>query len=106
MGFRFNAWWVHQIIPILTPPVRGLCLSASVNVSLVRSLGQRIRSESYCIQSRFQLSLLRLLDEDVLVVDVLDDVYVAVFGVDLHDDGFDGGITGYEYALTFLSVHS
>jgi hypothetical protein len=49
--------------------------------------------------------MLRLLDEDVLVVDVLDDVYVAVLGVDFHEDGFDGGITVYEYALTFLSVH-
>jgi hypothetical protein len=62
--------------------------------------------DSYCVESRFQLSMLRLLDEDMLVVDILDDVYVAVLGVDLHDDGFDGGVTIHEYAFfcNILSV--
>ena len=55
--------------------------------------------DSYCVEPRFQLSMLRLLDEDMLVVDILDDVYVAVLGVDLHDDGFDGGVTIHEYAF-------
>jgi hypothetical protein len=55
--------------------------------------------DSYCVESRFQLGMLRLLDEDMLVVDILDDVYVAVLGVDLHDDGFDGGVTIHEYAF-------
>jgi hypothetical protein len=39
------------------------------------------------------------LDEDVLVVDVLNDVDVAILGVYLHDDGFDGGVAVYEYAF-------
>jgi hypothetical protein len=59
----------------------------------------RIYGVSYCIESRFQLSVLRLLDEDMLVVNVLYDVDVAILGVNLHDDGFDRGIAMYEYAL-------
>jgi hypothetical protein len=42
----------------------------------------------------------------MLVVNVLDDVDVAILGVDLHDDGFDGGVAVYEYTFAFLSVHS
>jgi len=69
---------VHQIILIPTPRVRGRCLSVSaeVSLSLVSSLG--IHRSSYCVESRFQLGMLRLLDEYVLVVNVLDDVYVAI----------------------------
>lgn len=32
------------------------------------------------------------LDQDVLVVDVLDDEFMVVLGVDAHDNGFDGGV--------------
>jgi hypothetical protein len=64
----------------------------------------RIYGVSYCIESRFQLSVLRLLDEDMLVVNVLDDVDVAILGVYLHDDGFDGGVAMYKYALVVISV--
>lgn len=32
------------------------------------------------------------LHQDMLVVDVFDDEFVVVLGVDAHDDGFDGGV--------------
>jgi len=44
--------------------------------------------------------MFRLLDENMLVVYVIDNVYVPVLGVDLEDDGFDGGVAMYEYALS------
>lgn len=59
----------------------------------------RLYSDSYCVESRFQLGMLRLLDEYMFIVDVLYDVYVAIFGVDFDDDGFDGGVTLYEHTL-------
>lgn len=32
------------------------------------------------------------LHQYMLVVDVFDDEFVVVLGVDTHDDGFDGGV--------------
>lgn len=46
--------------------------------------------------------MFRLLDENMLVVYVIDNVYVPVLGVDLEDDGFDGGVAMYEYAFCIL----
>jgi hypothetical protein len=100
LSFRATLAEIHRIIPNPIPPVHGRCLSVSVDViSLLAISLLGFTCDSYCVESRFQLSMLRLLNEYVLVVDVLDDVYVAVLGVDLDDDGFDGGVTMYEHAF-------
>lgn len=90
---------VYQIILILIPQAHGRYLSVPANVSLSFSLpGMKIHG-SYCVQPRFQLVMLRGLNEHMLVVDILDDVRIVVLAVDLDDDGFDRGITLDQYAL-------
>jgi len=52
------------------------CLRADVSLSSI-SLPE-LYSDSYCVESCFELGMLRLLDEYVLVVNVFNDVYVAI----------------------------
>jgi hypothetical protein len=43
----------------------------------------------YFVQPSLELVDLRFLDQDVLLVQLLDDVLVVVFAVNVHQHGFD-----------------
>ena len=56
---------------------------------------------SYLIQSGLQEGQLLLLDDQRGVVQILDDEIVPL-GIDLQDDGFDGGITFHKNPCEML----
>jgi len=49
-------------------------------------------AETHIFEELLQVIVLVALDQYVFVVNVFDDDVVMLLGVDLHDDGFDGGI--------------
>lgn len=51
------------------------------------------------VEKPLEIVYLAVLDEQVRVVEVLNDDFVVVLGVDVHDDGLDGRLARDEGAL-------
>lgn len=51
-----------------------------------------LHRDAHLIQSGLELVNFGLLDKDVLLIKFLDDVFIVVFAVDVHQHGFDGSI--------------
>lgn len=48
--------------------------------------------DTYLVQTRLELIDPRFLDQNVLLVELLDDVFVVVLAVNVHQHGFDGSV--------------
>ena len=57
--------------------------------------------DTYLIQTGLELIDPRFLDQNVLLVELLDDVFVVVFAVNVHQHGFDGSVALDERAWEF-----
>lgn len=55
-----------------------------------------LRRSAHIIQPLLQLGHLGLFDHDVLFVEVLNDDFVMLFGVDGHDHGLDGSVAFHQ----------
>lgn len=76
-------------IQSLSSPAPSSVPSSSVTVSTKRSVCWR---DPHLVQARFELVDLGLLDEYVLFIQLLDDVFVVVLAVDIDQHGFDGRV--------------
>ena len=57
--------------------------------------------ETHLIQPHLQFRQLALLHHQCLIIQILDNVLMAVL-IDLHDYGFDGGVTFHEDAWDWV----
>ena len=76
-------------IQSLNSPVPSSVPSSSVTISTKRGVSWH---GTHLVQARFELVDLGLLDEYVLLIQLLDNVFVVVLAVDIDQHGFDGRV--------------